>query len=268
MIVGEDQIQGQVKRSYEAALAQRRDRPADQPPVRGRAADRQARAHRDRDRRAPAVSRRRSRWRWPPSSSARWPDREVVIVGTGETSELAARALRRQRRRAACSWPAAAATGRSASPPATAAPACRFDELPEALLSADIVVAATASPHLLIEVDEIAEVMRERDGRPLLLIDLAVPRDIEAACARRRRASRCATSTTSRRSSRATARSARPRRARAESDRRGGDPGASRAGSARSRCCRRSPRCARSADADRRAVVAENAQHVGDRLAA
>ncbi len=59
-----------------------------------------------------------------------------------------------------------------------------FDGLPEALLSADIVVAATASPHLLIEVDEIAEVMRERGGRPLLLIDLAVPRDIEGACAR------------------------------------------------------------------------------------
>jgi glutamyl-tRNA reductase len=59
-----------------------------------------------------------------------------------------------------------------------------FDELPEALLEADIVVAATASPHLLLEVDEIAEVMRERDGRPLLLIDLAVPRDIEGACAR------------------------------------------------------------------------------------
>jgi glutamyl-tRNA reductase len=51
-------------------------------------------------------------------------------------------------------------------------------------MSADIVVAATASPHLLLEVDEIAEVMRERGGRPLLLIDLAVPRDIEGACAR------------------------------------------------------------------------------------
>jgi glutamyl-tRNA reductase len=45
-------------------------------------------------------------------------------------------------------------------------------------------VAATASPHLLIEIDEIAQVMRDRHGRPLLLIDLAVPRDIESACAR------------------------------------------------------------------------------------
>jgi glutamyl-tRNA reductase len=58
-----------------------------------------------------------------------------------------------------------------------------FDELPEALLDADIVVAATASPHVLLEVREVAEVMEQRAGRPMLLIDLAVPRDIDAACA-------------------------------------------------------------------------------------
>ena len=58
-----------------------------------------------------------------------------------------------------------------------------LDELPEALVVADIVVAATASPHLLLEVREIADVMRAREGRPLLLIDLAVPRDIDDACA-------------------------------------------------------------------------------------
>ncbi|MGH2894180.1 MAG: hypothetical protein ACRDPM_13100, partial [Solirubrobacteraceae bacterium] len=51
------------------------------------------------------------------------------------------------------------------------------------LLTADIVVAATASPHLLLEVREIADVVRARAGRPLLLIDLAVPRDIDDACA-------------------------------------------------------------------------------------
>src|SRR6202044_1279502 len=39
-------------------------------------------------------------------------------------------------------------------------------------------------PHLLLEVRELAEVMALREGRPLLLIDLAVPRDIDAACAR------------------------------------------------------------------------------------
>jgi glutamyl-tRNA reductase len=57
-----------------------------------------------------------------------------------------------------------------------------FDELPQALERADILVAATASPHLLLEARELSEVMAMRSGRPLLLIDLAVPRDIDAAC--------------------------------------------------------------------------------------
>jgi glutamyl-tRNA reductase len=58
-----------------------------------------------------------------------------------------------------------------------------FDELPAALAQADIVVAATASPNLLLEAREVAEVMRGRRGQPLLLMDLAVPRDIDASCA-------------------------------------------------------------------------------------
>jgi glutamyl-tRNA reductase len=57
-----------------------------------------------------------------------------------------------------------------------------FDELPQALERADVVLSATASPHLLIEAPELAQVLAARDGRPMLLVDLAVPRDIEHAC--------------------------------------------------------------------------------------
>jgi glutamyl-tRNA reductase len=57
-----------------------------------------------------------------------------------------------------------------------------FDELPGVLERADMLVTATASPHLLLEAGELAEVMASRRGRPLLLIDLAVPRDIDSAC--------------------------------------------------------------------------------------
>ena len=53
MIVGEAEIQGQVKRAHEAALRGRLHRPALQPPVRSGADDRQARALGDR-RSAPA----------------------------------------------------------------------------------------------------------------------------------------------------------------------------------------------------------------------
>ena len=90
--------------------------------------------------------------------------REVVIVGTGETSELTARALAdsgsrtvfvaNRRRDRASAWPGATAAGRSAS-----------TSCPRAAERADIVVAATASPHLLLEVRELAEVMSQRAGR-------------------------------------------------------------------------------------------------------
>ena len=47
------------------------------------------------------------------------------------------------------------------------------------LIDADIVVSSTASPHQIVGREDLAEVMSERDGRPLLLIDIAVPRDID-----------------------------------------------------------------------------------------
>ena len=50
MIVGEAEIQGQVRRAHEAAMRDGQHRRAHQPPVRRGADDRQARAHRDRDR--------------------------------------------------------------------------------------------------------------------------------------------------------------------------------------------------------------------------
>jgi hypothetical protein len=57
-----------------------------------------------------------------------------------------------------------------------------LESLPARLREADIVVSSTSSPHPIVEADDLAEVMRVRDGRPLVLIDIAVPRDIEHAC--------------------------------------------------------------------------------------
>jgi glutamyl-tRNA reductase len=61
--------------------------------------------------------------------------------------------------------------------------AASFDELPAELERADIVVASTASPHPIVGPEELELVQRTRGERPLLLIDIAVPRDIDAACA-------------------------------------------------------------------------------------
>jgi glutamyl-tRNA reductase len=108
---------------------------------------------------------------------------EVIIVGTGETSELTARALIDQVPAARLVFVATRRRDRAVSlAQRFHGDSMSFDELPQALERADIVVSATSSPHMLIEARELAEVLEVRDRRPLLLIDLAVPRDIDAAC--------------------------------------------------------------------------------------
>jgi glutamyl-tRNA reductase len=181
MVVGEAEIQGQVKRAYETAL--------DQDTV-GPLTNRLFRAALETGKRVrteTAIGEGQLSLPGAAVALAReqlgeLTGRRVVIIGTGETSELTARALAdsgvspvfvANRRRDRALDLARRYRGHS----------LRLDELPDALLEYDIVVAATASPHLLLEVREVAEVMQARGGRPMLLIDLAVPRDIDSACA-------------------------------------------------------------------------------------
>jgi glutamyl-tRNA reductase len=180
MIVGETEIQGQVKRAYETALAKETTGPLTTRLFKA-ALETGKRVRTEtgigeRQLSLPAVAVALAR-----KLLGDLEGREVVILGTGETSELTARALAdsgvrtvfvaNRRRDRALSL--ARRYGGSA---------VNFDELPRALAQADIVVAATASPHLLLEAQELADVMELRDGRPMLLIDLAVPRDIDSAC--------------------------------------------------------------------------------------
>ncbi len=58
--------------------------------------------------------------------------------------------------------------------------AIRFEECLGAMEEADIVVSSTGSPHTILHRNEIARVMQARRNRPLVLIDIAVPRDIAA----------------------------------------------------------------------------------------
>lgn len=58
--------------------------------------------------------------------------------------------------------------------------AIRFDDCFNAMAEADIVVSSTGSPHTILHREEIAQVMRARRNQPLVLIDIAVPRDIAA----------------------------------------------------------------------------------------
>jgi len=59
--------------------------------------------------------------------------------------------------------------------------AVRFDLLTEELRNADIVISCTAASHYVLREDNCREVLLSREGRRIILIDIAVPRDIEPA---------------------------------------------------------------------------------------
>jgi glutamyl-tRNA reductase len=108
-------------------------------------------------------------------------DRHVVILGAGETSELTARALAEQgagtifvaNRHADRALSLAQRFGGSV---------VGLDKLPDQLVRTDIVLSSTSSPHPIVGREELELVMSERQGRALLLIDIAVPRDVDPAC--------------------------------------------------------------------------------------
>ncbi len=58
--------------------------------------------------------------------------------------------------------------------------ALHFDELENALRDADVVIAATGAPFVVIHSEWVARAMNTRPTRPLCLIDIAVPRNIES----------------------------------------------------------------------------------------
>jgi glutamyl-tRNA reductase len=104
--------------------------------------------------------------------------RQVMVIGAGETSEKAARALlsrgahsvivsNRSHDRAVAL--AAELGGR----------AVHFEEWATEFANIDIVISSTSAPHYVLDRAKLQPLMKLRKDRPLLLIDIAVPRDIE-----------------------------------------------------------------------------------------
>jgi glutamyl-tRNA reductase len=108
--------------------------------------------------------------------------RHALIIGVGEASKLAAQALR----------DAGIASIRIANrtlanafelSKALSADVATLDRLPEMISEADVVVTSTGAPDFVIDLKMMYEAMSARQDRPLLMIDLAVPRDVDPAVA-------------------------------------------------------------------------------------
>jgi glutamyl-tRNA reductase len=103
--------------------------------------------------------------------------RSVLVIGAGETGSLFARHAVEAgvREPMIANRTESRARELAASVKGQAIP---WADLQEAIPRADVVVGATASPEPLVTREQVEAAMRERRGRPMLFLDLAVPRDI------------------------------------------------------------------------------------------
>ena len=101
-----------------------------------------------------------------------------MILGAGNTAELVVEALKRDRIRGLI---VANRTRDRAQNLAARldGKAIHFDEMPFSLSQTDILVASTAAPHVLITRDGFRQAIGGAREKPLLILDLAIPRDVE-----------------------------------------------------------------------------------------
>ncbi len=105
-------------------------------------------------------------------------DKKVLLVGAGEMAELAAEHLVGQ------GVSQVVVANRTLERAVTLArcfngQAVALEELLDQLGQVDIVVSSTGSPNVILSHEDVRKVMRERRNRPLFLIDIAVPRDLD-----------------------------------------------------------------------------------------
>ncbi len=178
MVVGEPQILGQVKEAYQAAVLEESAGPMLHTMF--QAALRVAR------RVASETALHQRRVSVPSVAVAdfgrqifeRFDDKHVVVIGAGE---MAAETLRYLREEGAHQI---TVVNRSYERASELAPlwhgrAVAWDQLHEALATADLIVSTTGSEQPIVKLADFGRIERARFGRPLFILDLGVPRDFE-----------------------------------------------------------------------------------------
>ncbi len=102
----------------------------------------------------------------------------VMLVGAGETAELALKSLMDRGARDVLVLNRSAERGQALAN-RCGGRAIQFDLLDDYLPRADIVISSTSAPHLVIHAAAVQRAIAIRRGRPMLLVDIAVPRDID-----------------------------------------------------------------------------------------
>lgn len=177
MVVGEPQILGQVRSAYAAAVDQQTvGKVLHELLQRALSAGKRVHTDTDIDRNGATVVGRAIELAGPMDG------RDVLIVGAGSMGALGGTTLRR----VGANPPVVA--NRSTENAARLAEtlggrAVGLDALPDELTRADVVLTSTGSTSVLLSYDAVRTAMAHRDGRPLVILDLALPRDADPAVA-------------------------------------------------------------------------------------
>jgi glutamyl-tRNA reductase len=104
--------------------------------------------------------------------------RRAMVLGAGDVAAIAVDCLRREGVRVAIvanrTYDRAEALARDHG-----AVAMHYDECWDELATVDVLICSTASPRPIVGVQQVAPGMRARGDRPLCILDIALPRDVE-----------------------------------------------------------------------------------------
>jgi glutamyl-tRNA reductase len=105
-------------------------------------------------------------------------DKHVLLIGAGEMGAIAVRSLRK---RGVQKITVANRTFEKAARLAEewGGGAITFQQMPEAIIRADIIITSTGAPHTVLDQKLLAPFVAKRNGRRLFVIDIAVPRDVD-----------------------------------------------------------------------------------------
>lgn len=104
--------------------------------------------------------------------------KSALVIGTGETGEIAAKHLSEK------GIGSLAVTNRTQEKAEKLAEKLNakvipFTEFKESIHKFDIIISATASPEILVRKDDVKNALKKRSNNPMILMDIAVPRDID-----------------------------------------------------------------------------------------
>jgi glutamyl-tRNA reductase len=106
--------------------------------------------------------------------------RRAMVLGAGDVAAIALDCLRKEGVKVAIVANRSYERAESLAREHGATP-MHYDECWDQLHTVDVVICSTASPHPVVSVQHVAPTMEARGGRPLCILDIALPRDVEAS---------------------------------------------------------------------------------------